>query len=126
VDLCINTLVTSQVPPIVILDKIPYDLYEIYKRKKLESANQAIRPIVKWIIARELYHQVFHIHVANEYKSILNCIHKNHRYPNGLYMNTNSYLERWYPKTFKIYRSHDYDDYDERMCYLDIHQQHTQ
>lgn len=127
VDLCIDTLVKSRMLPIMILDRIPYELYERYKQKALEIENKTIRQIVKWIIARELYNQVFSIDTPIEHKPILDCINKNYkyRYAHGMYMNTHYYIQRWYPKIIMSHTTEDPYEYDERCCYLNIYKKYT-
>src|SRR5579872_2889191 len=74
VDLCINKLVELPILQFVILDRIPYDLYKIYKRKKLELDKKTIRPIVKCILAREIYIHGHHMNITGEFRSIHECI----------------------------------------------------
>ena len=95
VDLCVDTLITCRIPSIVILDKIPYDLYEKYKKKKFELEIASIRPIVKCIIGRDIYCKCFQpIIMSREFNSISNCIIQ---CENWQWIKVENYVKRYYP-----------------------------
>lgn len=88
--LCINHLIHKQTPSIVLIDSIPFDLYEIYREKKIKYDNSQIMPIVKCIIAIEHLHQ-FNWPGMHYYQlPIINC-HTKFKNTHGLM----PFLEPW-------------------------------
>lgn len=73
-ELCLSTLITNGIPDVVVMDKIPYDLYEKYKTKKISSDNLTIPSIVKCIVSIELFHEYYYI--PSNQPSIIHCVKK--------------------------------------------------
>jgi|SRR5579872_3416267 len=57
-DLCIDTLIKQKLPDIVLIDRLPYDLFEIYKKKLREQENLLVSPIVKYVVLTEYLYQL--------------------------------------------------------------------
>ena|SRR5579872_1108046 len=75
VELCIDSLVTHPIPLIVILDKLPWELYEMYlKEKHLREISHIPSKIVQCLIVIELFHAYYFI--PSNQMSIMQCIKK--------------------------------------------------
>lgn len=73
-ELCLNSLINQRIPNVTILDKIPYELYEKYRDKKIIKESLKTLPIVKCIVAVELFHAYYFI--PSNQTSIMFCVKK--------------------------------------------------
>lgn len=73
-ELCIDSLVTHPISSIVISDKIPWELYEMYLKEKHIREVSHIPSIVKCLVIIELFHAYYYI--PSNQMSIMDCITK--------------------------------------------------
>jgi hypothetical protein len=98
INLCIDELIKKSLPSIIIMDIIPYELYEKYKSKLFKKEIECIPSIVKCVLFIELYDRC----MWNTSKNlrISQCQRIKHGHDFDLYQDTYSNLDIVFKKEF--------------------------
>ena len=72
-ELCITHLIEKSVQDIVLMDRLPYNLYEICKARQREFNNKNIPPTTKYILLVEALYLLDGSCVYLNQKTIMNC-----------------------------------------------------